>query len=316
MTDYAAILRELQIAGYEGAHLLAAFERMCAAIGSVMRNVEIPAPVPTLVRHASAPSAPPHLRQTAKPAVVVAKPAPVAHKPPAHAKSVGRTALSAMGLSGRAVAVGSQLLQHYNVATGRCDPGIGSLVKSTNMPRRAVQRAIAELQHAGAFAVVQNGGQRHANRYLPQWPSLVEIAAGVTASAPDLTRRGDKSGAQNLGKKPDSIPVSVKAQGVRRKASAQADRRQLEIMMPIPGGRPPSAYAAIADTEARNRLRSEMSEHLRGLFPTDKAGFAAAIQRAWEVDMAAVLAAEIARKGSGMAVWLRLLGWGEDRAAG
>lgn len=33
MTDYSAVLNELMVAGYEGAGLLAAFERLCAAIG-------------------------------------------------------------------------------------------------------------------------------------------------------------------------------------------------------------------------------------------------------------------------------------------
>lgn len=35
MTDYSAVLKELMFAGYEGAALLAAFDRLCAAIGSV-----------------------------------------------------------------------------------------------------------------------------------------------------------------------------------------------------------------------------------------------------------------------------------------
>lgn len=112
-----------------------------------------------------------------------------------------------------------------------------------------------------------------------------------------------------------------KAQGARRKPQ-HADRRQLEIMMPIAGGKASASghqrptYQQVADTEARNRLRGEMSELLRERFPDDKSGFASAIQRAWEVDMAAVLAAEIARKGSGMAVWLGLLGWNDRKATG
>lgn len=35
MTNYSAVLKELMLAGYEGAALLAAFNRLCAAIGGV-----------------------------------------------------------------------------------------------------------------------------------------------------------------------------------------------------------------------------------------------------------------------------------------
>lgn len=39
MTDYAAVLRELMLAGYEGAALLATFDRLCAAIGGAVPRV-------------------------------------------------------------------------------------------------------------------------------------------------------------------------------------------------------------------------------------------------------------------------------------
>ena len=91
-------------------------------------------------------------------------------------------------------------------------------------------------------------------------------------------------------------------------------------MRPMDGGKaaPPvqtQPYAEIADTAARNRLRGEMSDCLRAQYPEDNAAFAVAIQRALEMDMAAVVAAEIARKGSGLTVWLGLLGWHGNRAA-
>lgn len=45
MTDYAAVLRELMLAGYEGECLLRAFERLCAAIGGGVGAAAPAAPV-------------------------------------------------------------------------------------------------------------------------------------------------------------------------------------------------------------------------------------------------------------------------------
>lgn len=299
MTDYAAVLRELMLAGYEGSSLLAAFDRLCAAIGSNVQNMQTAVGVV-----ASAPKRANVRQAKVAPSVILSR-APRAYPAPDGAKAIGRKALAASGLSSSAIRVGSQLLEHFNIKTGRCDPGITGLAAKAGISSRSAQRAIVDLVSAGLFTVARNAGQGHKNAYYPTWPRLVEMADSVVAGVTVLSSGDDKSVTQNHRTKPDSDSVPVKAPRGR-----QPDRvpgqRELTLLRTMQGGRPVTgpaqSDAAVAAT--RQRLFQQMHAYLSAQLMPDKAAFASAMAMAGEADIERVVEAEMNRKGSGLDVWL------------
>lgn len=299
MTNYCEILRQLIIAGYEGESLLAAFERMCAAIGGVRDGVVASASKHAMPRHA-------------KPKVTLsASRAPVAYPPPDGAKAIGRKALAASGLSSSAIRVGSQLLEHYNVKSGRCDPGISGLAGKASISARSVQRAIADLVTAGLFTVGRNAGQGHRNAYFPAWPRIVELADGVVAGVTVSSSGGDKSVAQNQRTKPDSDSLPVKAPRGRKPDHVPGQR---SMLLPMAGGRavraPQQAQAGVEAT--RSKLNQQLNNHLQ---PHGKSVFVDGLTRSMDVDWSPAIAAEMRRAGEGLPVLLAAIEAAKPRRA-
>jgi hypothetical protein len=296
MTNYSLVLKELMIAGYEGQSLLVAFERMCAAIcgtsGQKMHE--------SLHEGVA----------TAKSAIksAMSRPRAVAYPVPDKAKVIGRKALLASGLPASVTAVGSQLLEHFNLDTGRCDPGSTGIAIKLGVSLRTVQRAIERLVAAGLFTVAQNAGRAHANAYFPVWPRLVELAETTTASPPLLSLTPDKSGGQNLRTKPEIPSVVVKAQRARRQHVQDRKQRELALMRPLDGGKVSRPIAESAREATRARLFAELREVVSEVFPGDKAAFVAVISKAGAVDYGPIIAAEMVRRGSGLALLLDAVG--------
>ncbi|GEM_PF-2368576 len=295
MTDYSAVLKELMIAGYEGAHLLAAFERMCAAIGGAVAQV------------ASTSSVAPVNPATI---AVVPRPRAVAYAVPDKAKVIGRKALLASGLPESTLAVGSQLLEHFNLDTGRCDPGATGIAVKLGVHIRTVQRGIKRLVEAGLFTVAQNAGRAHANAYFPVWPRLEELAATVSASPPLLSLTPDKSGGQNQRTKPDIPSVVAKAQRARRQPVQDPQQREFALMRQIVGGKANQSISEAAQEATRTRLNAELRAVIDATFPDDKATFVAVITRTSAVDYGPIIAAEMARRGSGLSLLIDAVGLG------
>ena len=293
MTNYVAVLRELMIAGYEGAALLAAFDRLCAAIGGHGAQAEAMAP-PKAARASSAPP------MTAGQAAPFEGGAVAITAPPENAKAIARKAIAQSMLSASAIAVASHLIESFNLKTGRCDPGVGSMARELGLSRRTIYRAICDLVSAGLFGRRRHGGRGHANAYQPNWPVLVARAAeGDLGTVTKLARNGDSSVTQNHLKKPDSDSLPVQPQ--RRRAAQREPDRQIPMMLPMAGGKARSIEAV------RSRLHSEMDAHLRGLFmPHDKAGFIIGMTALTEIGGAwdQAISAEMARGGSGLPILL------------
>ena len=296
MTDYAAVLRELMLAGYEGAPLLAAFDRLCAAIAG--RNLQIV--------HAGPATKPANMNKADNPVRVEAatpRPAPVvAVPPPENAKAIARKALTQSMLAPSTIAVGSQLVEHFNLTTGRCDPGTGSLAASCGVSIRTVRRAVSDLVKHGLFGRVRHGGHHHKNAYQPNWPVLVARAAEGDLTRTTLAADPAKSVTQNHLQKPDSDSMMGKAP---RRRARPPDRRQVEMIMPIGGGREKSEEAV------RAKLFRELDAHLRATFlPMDKAGFANGLTRSVELgdtSWQAAIKAEMRKQGDGLSELLQAI---------
>jgi len=59
------------------------------------------------------------------------------------------------------------LLKFHNTKTGRCNPSIGALTKTTGLSRRTIFYAVTELRNAGWIAVQSTGGgsPTHTNKF-------------------------------------------------------------------------------------------------------------------------------------------------------
>lgn len=80
--------------------------------------------------------------------------------------------------------VGAALLDHYNRATGRCDPSMETLSLLLQISRRSVVRAISRLIRENYFRRDRHAGNFHCNQYYPVWDTFRAIDA-------DWARRRD-----------------------------------------------------------------------------------------------------------------------------
>jgi hypothetical protein len=287
---HAAILRELMIAGYEGVALLAAFERMCVII----------APGETVPRAALQQQSPVRAKRT-QPDIPVApyEPAP----PPANAKSIATKAIAQAAISGAAKTIASHLMEHFNLRTGRCDPGQTRLAQKAGIDVRSVRRVIDDhLVASGLFVVVRHGGHGHRNAYLPCWPELIRLAAlGENGSGQKSPAEQDENVRQNLLRKPDSDSMVGRAS--RGKRSAAPDRRQMTMVMPITGGR------GKAEEAVRAKLNRQMQAHFTAVhIPDDRPAFVRDMTASTSANWEAAIAAEMAKAGGGLPLLLADIG--------
>lgn len=306
MTVHADILKELLIAGYEGAHLHDAFERLCASLtrhgvgaGSIMQKIQI-APVAKMNEPANS------VRIDVATAERAMPPPVVVVAPPEHAKAIARKALAQSGLASTAIAVGSQLIEHFNLDTGRCDPGITSLATKACVAPRSARRAISSLVGAGLFGVVRHGGRNHANAYQPNWPELVRLSGEVDMTRPVLSADPAKFVPQNHLRKPDSESLVERPQ--RKRGPVMPDRRQISMMLPINGS------AEVARDNAHKRIWQGFQQHIAHL---DKAQRGAMFEAYTALGLhEQSISAEMHKAGSGLAVLLRALHEEALRATG
>lgn len=287
--DYPAVLRQLVIAGYEGAGLVAAFERMCAAIGGSLQSMQ----------SAPAKMNKPDISVRVDDSKPIAAPEPfILVAPPDGAKAIARKAFMRAGLKASAMKVGSQLIEHFNIDTGRCDPGLGSLARSVGCAERTVRRAIDDLVRRGLLRSQRHGGRFRSNSYQVNWALMVELAGegDIAASRTSVSAMPDNAAHQNHLRKPDSPSVTVK--GKRRKAEPDRRQRELALLRPMAGGR---AQSVAVGEVLRQKLNQQLNEYLK---PIGKAEFVEGLTRSMSVDWGPAIAAERQRAGDGLRVLL------------
>lgn len=288
MTDPELILRQLIIEGHEGASLLAAFGRWVRALNGAGAAAQLTVPAKMNKVATSG-----HVN------VAKAQPERVAiTAPPENGKALARKAIAQSMLAPSTIAVGSHLVERFNLATGRCDPGYGSIAADLGISVRTARRAVASLVGAGLFGRVRHGGLGHRNAYQPNWPVIIERAGegDIAATGTTVSIKGANSVPQNHLRKPDSDSMSEKPQ--RRRAAREPDRRQGVLMMPIGGGREKAEQAV------RSKLNTQLNAHL---VPMGKAAVVEGHTRSMSVDWGPAISAEMHRTGEGLPVLLEAI---------
>lgn len=299
MTVHVSILKELMIAGYEGAHLHAAFERMCAALES--HGVSAPAASKLQkLQSAGVVAFPIRAATRAKTAQVEPRAVPdvAATAPPENAKTIARKAIAQSMLSPSTIALASHLIERFNLDTGRCDPGSTSLADDLGISVRQVRRSVASLVASGLFGKARHGGRGFANAYQPNWPLLVERAAegDIAAKRPMLSAQPANVVTQNHLTKPDSDSMVVRPQ--RKRAAAKPDLRQRYLPLSFSGGREQ------AEEAVRQKLKTQLNAFLLSI---GKPAFVEGIVRAGSIDWAPAISAEMHRAGEGLQLLLRAI---------
>ncbi|MET3925565.1 hypothetical protein [Devosia sp. 2618] len=284
MTVHFVLLKELMIAGYEGSALLAAFERLTAALAA--HGVSAPVVSAKPIKAANG------LRPVAVQADAAAFSGAVAvTAPPENAKAIARKAILQSMLSPSTQALASHLIERFNLDTGRCDPGSVSLADDLGISVRQVRRSVASLVASGLFGKTRHGGRGFANAYQPNWSLMVERAAegDIAAKRPMLSANAANVVTQNHLTKPDSDSMVVRPQ--RKRATAVVDRRQGYLPLPIAGGRDVSADAV------RSKLTNQVNEFLKRL---EKPQYVEGMTRLVSIDWAPAIAAEMRKAGTGL----------------
>jgi hypothetical protein len=103
-----------------------------------------------------------------------------------------RAANSARGLTPIERAAAISIALHFNVATGRCDPGYEAIAEWTPYRRRAVITAVAELKAKGWIIVDASRGRHRNNIHL----TLPNGDMGVTVDEPNSAPFDEPNGAR------------------------------------------------------------------------------------------------------------------------
>lgn len=151
-------------------------------------------------------------------------------------KAVARAALLMMpGLRPAARRVGARLIEHYNLATGRCDPSVVGIAAAEGLSERSTRRALAELQAMGLIQRAVHGAGRR-NAFAIAWGALRSQAAAAENGAranPDSPRtRTQESG------NPDTrvrLNLRRNTNRISGGGTRRPDPKQRELMLPLPG---------------------------------------------------------------------------------
>jgi DNA-binding MarR family transcriptional regulator len=228
-------------------------------------------------------------------------------------KSAARAgALAHSGLRPAARRVLARLIEHLNLETGRCDPGITRLAADLGLDPRSVRRAVDQLVAAGLVVRHLHRGRGHTNAYALDLEALSAIAA---AAAPGGAKEDSEQKRTLESAKPDRRVL----QNRRNKQDLQVPRarpdpNQPQLYLPIVNSRPVVDKGNADFGHAASRVWRDARAHLKG------ESLAQAIVRIGELGLEdRAIAAEMRQTGSGIFVLLTALhqdAHGPPRAAG
>jgi hypothetical protein len=206
--------------------------------------------------------------------------------------------LACTWLKGAAKLVGERLVQHLNLKTGRCDPGIPGLAQHLHLDPRSVRRALAQLEAAGLLERAIHAGRGHSNGYRLDLEAMAALARPLGAK-PDSPQMRTLESA-----KPDNRV----RQNNRRKQSFQIPRdrpdpRQPQMLLPLP------SRSAVAVSSARRRIHADIAD-------AAEAGDSINVSTIGERDWADADFAETRRKGDGLKLIRQRLSTGPPRQTG
>ena len=91
-------------------------------------------------------------------------------------------------LSRATKSIGTLLVEHYNIRTHRCDPGLERLARQSGFSSRTVRRAIDSFEEVGLIHSDRHGGHNLTSSYTLNWDLIRLLADKFESRAPDWWR--------------------------------------------------------------------------------------------------------------------------------
>jgi hypothetical protein len=89
------------------------------------------------------------------------------------------------GLSGKAKSIGVLLIDHFNLDTQRCDPGLKSLSKRANCTTKTTRRVLRSLKKWKLFGWQPQAGINRTNAYYPNLEHFKSLAKALETGEPN-----------------------------------------------------------------------------------------------------------------------------------
>lgn len=251
-------------------------------------------------------------RPIASPVLAVAKPDSAAPASPvfrdpgelrsAPIKSQARHGvLTTLTLKKAERAVAALLIEHLNLTTGRCDPGIPGMARRLGLTERSVRRALEGLEGLGLVRRAIHAGRGLSNAYTLDLEAMARLAVPI-GQKPDSAENRTLESA-----KPDG---RVRLNRVQKQFSevprARPDPQQREMFFPMPADGQRRASAILLG--AHRRILDDLAAAQLA-----SPGFN--VSSLTEADWESARAGEARKRGDGIAVIRQRLGTGPPKAA-
>jgi hypothetical protein len=240
------------------------------------------------------------------------------------------------GLSGNDRRVAGAILDHYNKKTGQCDPSGDGLAAKLGIDRKTVVTATARLcGEYKFFRKVSHGGYSHRASYSPQWSEFRKIVddwnvkmkgqetPSTEAETPHSVRRNDLIEWGENASQTDRINRSNKPKGTHgacgnvperpeKPALDQVENRQRQALVETVNGLLKGSLGQANGTRSAshaNAARQQATKRLDAdLISLGLHAHADAMNRMDEGMQADAIAAEMRRRGAGLALLRERLG--------
>ena len=193
------------------------------------------------------------------------------------------------GLSGKAKSIGVLLIDHFNLDTQRCDPGLKSLSRRAKCSIKTTRRALRSLKKSNLFAWQPQGGTNRKNAYYPNLEHFKSLAKALEIGEPNWWKYdGDTFVPESrtvLSKSPDKF--------ARQTLEGNLQDKTLEEGCPMKRG---ENGANVAD-----RTRRQILDHAHARFGGDP-GYLRRLLSGPPGDWREAVAAELRCPGDGIRV--------------
>ncbi len=175
--------------------------------------------------------------------------------------------------------VGILLVEHYNIQTHRCDPGLGKLARLAAIHERTVRRAVGALRQVGIRSV-RHGGRNLTNAYSFDWHLIRFLTAQFESRVQNwwCGNKLDNSVTQDR-----TAPSAPTDRSVRQNLQRNPER---ETFPTKPG--PHSSAAGSEPKLVRKTILSAMSTEQGATLPNSRNVAASRAEARWNDDLLAV----------------------------
>lgn len=214
-------------------------------------------------------------------------------------------------LSGATKSVGAFLIDHFNIKTKRCDPGLERLAAEAGFTKRIVGRAIRSLEKAGLLKSLRHGGHYLTNSYEINW-TVIRVLNDqferrkrewwrctrednlVTPEGTIQSQTMDRNVRQNLEGNPESKPLKKEDKGNSMTDKGIPSTESPPLLSQLRRSRPSSREVASRQAEKR------WNKELMAIYGKDYLAYGRFIELITSDDNAAATAAELNCRGDGL----------------